>query len=193
VGATCEHKTTSLLYPNLLSPDLQGSIIVTDPKGELFRDTSEYQKSIGRKPILFSPLNQKYSAKYNLLVECKSNTEVTELSQCILLNGAKALELQTGVKAGGIEWINMSLPLFNAALLYCKGKGHPLNTISQALKLITQYSSEDLALLLSGADEPVKEQYNLFKTCAESPKTMSSIKITLGRVNNFVYSLSLNK
>jgi type IV secretion system protein VirD4 len=179
VGATGEHKTTSLFYPNLLSNDIKGSIVVTDPKAELYRDTAEYQRSIGRTPILFSPLNHSSYVKYNLLEQCKDTTEVLELAQCILLNGAKSLELQTGIKAGGIEWINLSLPLFAAALLYCKSKGKPINTISNALKLITRYSSEELDLLLSNAGEEVKEQYSLFKTCLDSPKTASSIKITL--------------
>lgn len=180
VGSSGSHKTTSLFYPNLLTEDLgECSLVISDPKGELFRDTANYQRSIGREPILFSPLSPLNSFKYNLLEQCKYNTEIVELGQCILVNGAKALELSTGAKSGGIEWINMSLPLFVAALMYCKSKGRPMNTISNALKLIISHSNEELNLLLSNAGEDIKEQYSIFKMSMESPKTMSSIKTTL--------------
>ncbi|KMT22329.1 type IV secretory system conjugative DNA transfer family protein [Clostridium cylindrosporum] len=179
-GATGEGKTTSLFYPNLLTSDIQGSIVVIDPKGELYRDTSRFQESIGRTPILFNPLSPFDSAKYNLLAECRTTSEVVELAQTILLNSSKALELQSGTKAGGIEWLNMSLPLFVSALIYVKSKGSPIDTITSAARLVINHGIEDLDTLLSNSDEEeVREQFNIFKSCLESPKTASSIKVTL--------------
>lgn len=179
VGATGSGKTTSLFYNNLLSNYIEGSIIITDPKGELYRDTANYQKSIGRTPILFSPLNS-LNAKYNLLKECKSTTEIRELAQTILLNATKSLELQTGNKMSGIEWINMSLPLFISALLYCKCKGENMCSITNAARLIINNSTDNLKLLLGKSEfEEVREQFKIFESCLESPKTASSIKITL--------------
>jgi type IV secretion system protein VirD4 len=112
IGATGEGKTTCLFYPNLLTEDLKGSIIVSDPKGELYRDTSHYQRLLGRKTILFSPLNPLTSSKYNPLEQSHDTTEVSNLAQTILLNGAKALEIETGVKAGernGYRWQHLYL------------------------------------------------------------------------------------
>ena len=88
LGATGSRKTTSVFYPN--------------------RDTKAFQESIGRETIIFSPLND-LNAKYNLLKECISVIEIRELAQAILLNAIKSLELKTGSKASGIEWINRSL------------------------------------------------------------------------------------
>ncbi|MEG0669114.1 MAG: type IV secretory system conjugative DNA transfer family protein [Clostridium sp.] len=179
LGATGEGKTTSLFYPNLLANDITGSIIVLDPKGELYRDTSEYQKSIGRDVVVFSPLNP-LNTKYNLLKECRNTTEVIELAQTILLNSTKSLELQTSTKAGGIEWINMSLPLFISALLYCRHKGGYMCSITNAARLIISNTTEDLQLILGECiNDEVKEQFSIFESCLESPKTASSIKITL--------------
>ncbi|MCT8975476.1 type IV secretory system conjugative DNA transfer family protein [Clostridium sp. CX1] len=180
VGATGSRKTTSLFYPNLLSDCIKGSIIILDAKGELYRDTANYQRSIGREPILFSPLDHMHSWKYNPLEQAKDLTEVRELSQTLLINGVKAIELSSG-KSGGNDstWINMALPLLVASMLYCKGKGRPMNTITEALRLIINHSTEEIDLLFSNCKEDIKEQYNIFKTSLESPKTASSIKVTL--------------
>lgn len=179
IGATGSHKTTSLFYPNLLCNDITGSIIVSDPKGELYRDTANYQKFIGRTPILFSPLSPLYSFKYNPLEQCVNITQVIELAQTLLFNGAKALEIQTGVKAGGIEWLQMALPLLVSSLLYVKAKPRPFNTITNAVRLLINHSTDKLETLFTNADVEVQEQFNIFKTSLESPRTAASIKTTL--------------
>ena len=73
----------------------------------------------------------------------------------------------------------MCQPLFAAALMYCRDKGKPMNTISSALKLVIIHSNEDLDILLSSGSEDTKLQYSIFKMSLESPKTASSIKTTL--------------
>jgi type IV secretion system protein VirD4 len=178
IGPTGAGKTTSQFYPNLLSNDLpMSSIVVNDQKGELYSITAKYQGSIGRKPILFSPLETK--ACYNPLEQCKGTEEVIELGQNILLNGALSLEVKTGKSAGGLEWIQMATPLFIAALLYCKSLKRPYNTIDNALKLIIDNDQDQLDYIFTNAPVDAREQYKIFKTCLESPRTMSSIKITL--------------
>lgn len=180
IGPTGENKTTSEFFPNLLDETVPRnvSLVVMDPKAELYKATAHYQKSLGRDVILFAPLNPENSLKYNPLEQCKDITEVRELAQSLLLNGALALEITTGRKSGDTEWINMATPLFAAALLYCKGKGKPLNTIAEAFRLIVNNSIDNLDALFSNSREDVKVQYNIFKSSLESPRTASSIKVT---------------
>jgi type IV secretion system protein VirD4 len=181
IGPTGSNKTTSLFFTNLLSDELpkNSSIIVTDPKGELFKATAKYQKSLGRTPLVFAPLEPSRSLKYNPLQQCNDVTEVRELAQNLLLNSTLALEITSGVKAGGLEWIEMATPLFVAALLYVKKAGPPINTITNAMEFIINSSDDEIDSILSGADKEVKTQYNIFKACAKSDRTMGSIKITL--------------
>ena len=164
VAPTGEGKTTSIFLPNLLSNDLpKGSKIISDPKGELFTLTSEYQRSIGNQPILFEPLGN--SAKYNLRENCEGLTEVRELASNLIING--------GSGKSGNEWESMSIPLFTSALLYSKN-------ISQALKLIINTPFPELVeLLCNNKNEDVAEQFRIFMASAGSPKTMSSIMSTL--------------
>lgn len=53
-GITGLHKTISLFYYNLLSEDINENIIIPNPKIKLYKLTSNYQRSIGRIPILFN-------------------------------------------------------------------------------------------------------------------------------------------
>lgn len=179
VAPTGAGKTTKFFYPNLLDKNLKGSIVVIDPKGELYRDTSKFQEQVcKRKVIKFSPLENS-AHKYNLLEESKTTTEVSQLASNLLLNGALSLELATGKNAGGIEWLQMSEPLLTAALLYCKSLKRPFNTIENALNLIINRSEADLYNLFTNSTEDVKNYYNIYSRVINSPNTAGSIKVTL--------------
>jgi type IV secretion system protein VirD4 len=186
IAPTGAGKTTSLYIPNLLENNLQGSLIIADPKGELYKLTHKYQESIGRKTILYKPLDGKI--EYNPLKECKTNSEVYQLAQNLLINGALSIELQTGKKSGGVEWLQMSQSLLTAALLYS-------DTIQNALKLIINNTTETLDQIFDDCEnEAVHTQYNAFKMCLDSPKTMSSIKITISsNLQLFLDDLKINK
>jgi type IV secretion system protein VirD4 len=164
VAPTGEGKTAGMFLPNLLSDNLKtSSLVISDPKGELFELTSEYQRSIGREPILFEPLGN--HAKYNLLENCEEFTEVRELAANLIING--------GTGKSGNEWESMSIPLFASALLYSKN-------ISQALKLIINTPIDKLVYILgNNKNEDISEQFKIFMASAGSPKTMSSIMSTL--------------
>ncbi len=180
-GPTGSGKTTSFFFPNLLSNDLKGSIIVTDPKGELFKLTSKYQEKVCKRKVLkFSPLEPGRSEKYNLLTSCKDNSEVVELASTLLFNGALSIELATGKKTGGAEWIQMAEPLLAAALLYAKNLDYPFNNIEFAFKLIINLDAEQLErLIINSKNIDAITQFNIFKTVGRADRTEGSIKITL--------------
>jgi len=185
VAPTGAGKSTSLYIPNLLQDKIKGSIVITDPKGELYKLTHKYQESIGRKTILYKPVEDGIS--YNILEQCKDNREIMQLAQNLLINGGLAIELATGKKSGGSEWIQMAQSLLCASLMYCK-------TIPEALNLILNNDNEAIDNLLSHGSENVRQQFNIFKTSLESPKTMSSIKITLAsQLQLFTDKLSILK
>lgn len=180
LGPTGSGKSTSVAVPALLNKNLKGSIVCCDPKLELYELSAHFQQTVcNRNVILFAPLQPGISAKYNLLENCKDNTEIMQLASSLLFNGSLATELATGKKAGGIEWIDMATPLLTAALLYCKNLKSPENTITAAYKLILKKSNEEIELLFSTGDEDVKDQYDIFKSVEGSKNAMGSIKITL--------------
>ena len=180
-GPTGSGKTTSFFIPNLLSNNLRGSIIVTDPKGELFKLTSKYQEKVcGRRILKFSPLEPMESERYNLLTSCKDNSEVIELASTLLFNGGLSIELSTGKKTGGAEWIQMAEPLLAAAMLYAKDLEYPFNNIEFAFKLLIDLDTEKLDTLFTQCNNTdVKTQWYIFKSVGKADRTEGSIKITL--------------
>lgn len=181
VAPTGAGKTTSFFTPNLLSNNIKGSIIVTDPKGELFKLTSKYQEKICKRRVLkFSPLDPSQSEQYNLLTSCKDNSEVVELASTLLFNGALSIELSTGKKTSGVEWVQMAEPLLAAALLYTKDLEYPFNNIEFAFKLIINLTTDQLGAILSSSNNiDAITQWNIFKTVGGADRTEGSIKITL--------------
>lgn len=181
-GSTRSGKTTSFFIPNLLSNNIKGSIVVTDPKSELFTLTSGYQKNIcGRRVLKFSPLEPQASEHYNLLATCKDNAEVLELASNLLFNGGLSIELATGKKGtSGIEWIMMAEPLFLAALLFAKDQEYPYNNIEFALNLLTTLNTKELDILFSNSkNADCIKSWNTFKVVQGADRTEGSIKITL--------------
>lgn len=167
IGPPGEHKTTSFFYTNLLSDHFpKSSIVITDPKGQLYKLTHKYQKLIGRKPILFEPLGN--NAHYNLLAHCKDFTEVRQLAVNLLENA----QLATSGNNKNSEWISMAAPLLTAALLKEK-------TIPDALDLIILNTEEELESKFLKASVEAKRQFAIFQTSLKSPGTVDSIRSTL--------------
>lgn len=180
-GSTGSGKTTGFYIPNLLNKNIKGSIIVGDPTGELFETTSSFQKNVcGRKVLKFSPLDPNYSEKYNLLSSCKTNDEVKELASALLLNGGLSIELASGKKVQGAEWLQMSEGILSAALIYSKSLGYPYDNIEFALKLILTLKTKELDVLFCGSKNvDCITEWNTFKVIGGADRTEGSIKITL--------------
>lgn len=180
IGPTGSGKSSTFFIPNLLNLPPEASMVISDPKGELYQKTKAYNESIGRKCILFAPLEPQHSLKYNPLEIANSVTEVREIAQNLLINGANAIALATGKPPGGdSEWTNMAVPLWSAALLFCKKEGGKLGNINAALNLILEKEQKDIDMLFSNSTPEVRSQYNIFKQAAGSEKTASSIKTVL--------------
>lgn len=180
-GPTGAGKSSTIFIPNLLSlPSNKSSVIIADPKGELFKKTSSYMRISGRNVLLFAPLSPKNSFFYNPIELASDVTEMREIAQSLLINGANAIAQLTGKTGGGdTEWINMAVPLWCAALLFVKEVGQGVDNISSALDLLISKSSEEIDFLLSNASENVQKQYNMFKTSSDAKQTASSIKSVL--------------
>lgn len=195
VGPTGSYKTSTLFMNNLLENKVRGSFIVTDPKGEIFEKTSSYQKNIcKRKVYKIDFINSDYSERYNLLENCKSTEEVLQLASSLLVNGSLSIELMTGKKVGGVEWIQMAEPLFAALLLYAKNLKSPYNTVEFALNLLITLSSKNVEKLIIGSNNfDAITQYNIYKQVGGADRTEGSIKITLSTNTKLFTDKTVNK
>lgn len=184
-GPTGAGKTTSIFIPNLLQVESfnnsQSTVIVTDPKGEIYNLTNDFQRKLGRKIKVFSPYSESKSIHYNPIDFCSNKEDVISLARDILVSGSKTIEIRNGGSSSKDSvWINMATPLFTAVLLYVYGLKRPYNTISNALKTLIMNDEDSLEkLLLSQNDEDIEMQYRIYLKCIQSPATAASIQATL--------------
>lgn len=80
-------KTIGFLLTNLLELSLhKKSIIVTDPKGEIFRTTSSYFKSIGYTLRVLNLNDMEHSDRWNPLAENEDINDVQTSTNVIINN-----------------------------------------------------------------------------------------------------------
>lgn len=114
-GASGTQKSKSYIIPNILNTN-QDSIILTDPKGELYELTSEAKRKQGYKVHLMSfILNEgQNSDKYNPLDYVTNDSEAAELANTLVINS-------NGKPSNGDSfWINAEAGVIATLCLYAK-------------------------------------------------------------------------
>lgn len=178
LGPTGSGKSSAFFIPNLLDLDGQHSAVVTDPKGEMCEKTRPYLEAKGYKIVKVSPLDpDRNEYKYNPLALTEDDQKIHEIAQIILINGGKSIEISTGSGMSSSEWINMSVPLFSAALAYVKYFGET-QSIPEAIDIILRDSLEEMEKKFI-KNKFAYRQFLIFKSSAESEKTLASIKSVL--------------
>ena len=175
VGGSGSGKTACYIKPNIMQ--CLGSYIITDPKGELYKETSQFLKSEGYDVKAFNLVNPTYSDFYNPIYNICSDQDVDTLAH-ILVTGANK-------EGGGGDdpfWDNTAKMLISATIYYVlsvlpleqQNIGSCLNIIRQGgadSSIFEKLFIDDLM-----PEQPGRIQYESFKTAAD--KTMQSIVIS---------------
>ncbi len=81
-------KTSRYIIPNVLEKARsQCSIVVNDPKGEVFEHTSAVMKQHGYKVIIIDPENIDRSSYFNPLAEAKQSIELEQIAEILVRCG----------------------------------------------------------------------------------------------------------
>lgn len=81
-------KTTKYIIPNVLDKASRScSLVVNDPKGEVYQLTSGYMKAKGFNVVVFNPNDIENSDYFNPFVEAKTEIELDQLSETIIWSG----------------------------------------------------------------------------------------------------------
>ncbi|MGE7687320.1 VirD4-like conjugal transfer protein, CD1115 family [Peribacillus simplex] len=114
-GISGTQKSKSYIIPNILNTD-SDSIIVTDPKGELYETTSEAKRKQGYSVHLmsFDLTENETSDKYNSLDYINSDVDAAELGNTLVINA-------NGLPANGDSfWVNSEAGVIATLALYAK-------------------------------------------------------------------------
>ena len=82
VGTTGAAKTRTVITPNLL--ECVGSYVVTDPKGNLYRQWGDYMKNHGYRVLRLSFIHPEKSVHYNPLNYVKTTQQIQQLSSALV-------------------------------------------------------------------------------------------------------------
>ena len=82
-------KTSRYIIPNVLSKTrTKCSLVVNDPKGEVFKATSAFMKQNGFKVIVIEPENLKRSSFFNPLTEATDEIELEQIAEILVRSGS---------------------------------------------------------------------------------------------------------
>lgn len=94
-------KTSRYIIPNVIERAAYPcSLVVNDPKGEVYEATSGYMKSKGFRVIVIDPEHPESSAGFNPLTEAQSDIELDQIAE-ILIKAGKGGGSSQGASGGG--------------------------------------------------------------------------------------------
>lgn len=150
------------------------SLIITDPKSELYGDMRCYLEENDYLVMVFNLVNPENSDSWNCLAEIEGQEIMAQLFSDVIIKN-------TGSEKGDHFWDNSEMNLLKALVLYVD-QGFPPEgrNIGQVYKLLTLNSEQELNSLFDmlPISHPAKAPYNIFKQAADSVR--SGVIIGLG-------------
>jgi len=176
-GGSGTGKTASYIKPNILQ--MLGSYVITDPKGELYRETSGYLKANGYDVKVFDLVDPAYSNRYNPLAHIRDYSDVDIIAHTIVAGG----EGDGGGKSSDPFWDNTAKMLLKACIYYVISVlPEEERNLSSCLNIVRAGGADETVFdrLFVGElkpDHPGRKEYEGIRVGAD--KTKQSIAISL--------------
>lgn len=175
-GASGSMKTRSFCMNRILQGVSRGeSLIICDPKSELYEKSSEYLQEKGYTVRVFNLVNPENSDSWNCLAEIEGQELMAQLFVDVIIkntaNGSK----------GDHFWDSAEMNLLKALVLYVDQGYTPENrNMGQVYRLLTLNSETALNSLFDvlPTNHPAKAPYSLFKQASDTVR--SGVIIGLG-------------
>ena len=175
-GASGSMKTRSFCMNRILQGVSRGeSLVICDPKSELYEKSSEYLRDKGYAVRVFNLVNPENSDSWNCLSEVEGQELMAQLFVDVIIKNT------TGGGKGDHFWDSAEMNLLKALVLYVD-KGYPPENrnMGQVYQLITLNSETALNSLFEvlPINHPAKAPYSLFRQASDSVR--SGVIIGLG-------------
>lgn len=136
-------KTSRYIIPNVLDKARRNcSIVVNDPKGEVFAETSGYMQAHGYRVIALNVEDLGISSRFNPLLEAKTDIELEQVAEILVKAGS-------GSSAKDVFWDNGAVRLVGCLLklLARAGKQDPgYFTLGNLYYLLQNFGSDGAPL-----------------------------------------------
>ena len=174
-GASGSMKTRAFCVNRILQSAARGeSLVITDPKSELYEKTSDYLRSQGYEVKVFNLVTPEASDSWNCLCEIEGEELMAQLFCDVIIKN-------TGAERGDHFWDSAEMNLLKALVLYVE-QGYPdeRKNIGEVYNLLTLSSENKLNELFAilPVTHPAKAPYAIFKQASETVR--SGVIIGLG-------------
>lgn len=169
-GASGSKKTRAFCVNMILQAASRGgdspktSLIICDPKSELYEKTSAYLRDKGYVVRKFDLVTPSSSDSWNCLSEIDGQELMAQLFCDVIIKN-------TGSEKGDHFWDNAEMNLLKALVLYVE-RGYPKEqrNIGEVYKLLSMSSEKELNAIFDvlPIDHPAKAPYSIFKQSSEN-------------------------
>ncbi len=164
-GASGSKKTRAFCMNMILqSAARKSSLVICDPKSELYEKTSAYLRDQGYTVKVFNLVTPAASDSWNCLSEIEGQELMAQLFCDVIIKN-------TGSERGDHFWDNAELNLLKALVLYVE-RGYPpeKRNIGEVYQLLAMSSEKELNAIFDVLDisHPAKAPYSIFKQSSES-------------------------
>ena len=164
-GASGSKKTRAFCVNMILQCAARGnSMVITDPKSELYEKTSEYLRHKGYTVRVFNLVTPSASDSWNCLAEIEGKELMAQLFCDVVIKN-------TGSEKGDHFWDNAELNLLKALVLYVSNNYPPeKKNIGEVYQLLAMSSEKELNALFDvlPVGHPAKAPYSIFKQSSEN-------------------------
>ncbi|WPX08210.1 VirD4-like conjugal transfer protein, CD1115 family [Anaerocellum danielii] len=170
-GAPGTGKSRTFARPNIIKIAQMGqSMIITDPKGELFEDMAVWLERQGYDVKALNLVNIECSDRWNPLDAVADDMDASVFADVVIRN------TQTGMKKAGGDpfWDRAELNLLKALVLYIKETRPPEEqNLGELYKLLATTNMAGLQSMFMGIpnDRASKMAYNIFAQASEQVRT----------------------
>ena len=164
-GASGSKKTRAFCMNMILqSAARKSSLVICDPKSELYEKSSAYLRDQGYTVKVFNLVTPAASDSWNCLSEIEGQELMAQLFCDVIIKN-------TGSERGDHFWDNAELNLLKALVLYVE-RGYPpeKRNIGEVYQLLAMSSEKELNTIFDVLDisHPAKAPYSIFKQSSES-------------------------
>lgn len=165
-GKSGSQKTKSYIIPNILNTT-RDSLVVTDPKGELYRDTADIKRKQGYRVLVLNFKNPYQGMRINPLDYVNHDTDALRIGQALLNNS-------TATGGENKFWEMNEAILIASVILYVKYFLPPEQQNLTSVFNILNCTIEEIGKLFEPIDERhiVKKKFRQFMSFDEKTRSI---------------------
>ncbi|WP_300346202.1 VirD4-like conjugal transfer protein, CD1115 family [uncultured Oscillibacter sp.] len=167
-GASGTMKSRGVIRPALFQSIRRGeSVVVTDPKSEIYSDTVELFRKHGYTVRVYNLLQPQHSDSWNCMFDLNGDTLMAQVLTDVIIANTK------GDGKGDHFWDNGEANLLKSMILYVDqdpSRGPEERNLPAVYQMLTQTSEKQLGALFDRLplSHPAKAPYNLFSQASDN-------------------------